>query len=88
MDAVKFLKERERMCESFKTCDGCSFNHHCSDFMGEYAEEAVRIVEQWSNEHPIMTNLMKFKEVFGKCNTEVTAQISWWMEEYHEPKGE
>lgn len=92
MDAVKYLKERERMCENFKNCDGCSFIHHCSDFMGEYAEEAVRIVEQWSKEHPIMTNKMKFEEVFGKTCDEsgelVLARPSWWEAEYIEPKGE
>lgn len=96
MDAVEYLKERERMCESFGTsCVGCPIHsdskkagHYCKTFIRTCPEQAVAIVEQWSKEHPVITNLMKFEEVFGKCDPEVTAPISWWSKEYKEPKGE
>lgn len=95
MDAVKFLEEKERMCKSVKQCYDCPLDSGktditvcCQDLLTYYPKEAVKAVEQWSNEHPVMTNLMKFEEVFGKCDPEVTAPISWWSKEYKEPKGE
>lgn len=103
MDAIKFIKEKTRMCESFgTTCIGCPLysvckkgylsrtKYECWMFIITHAEQAVAIVEKWSNEHPIMTNKMKFEEVFGKTCDEsgVLARPSWWEAEYKEPKGE
>lgn len=96
MDAIKFIKEQTRMCESFGTsCVGCPIyldskkaGHYCRTFIKTCTEQAVDIVEKWSNEHPTITNLMKFKEVFGKRVPEVQAPPSWWDAEYKEPKGE
>ena len=94
MDAIKFINEKTRMCESFgATCIGCPMysgikktKYECWMFIITHAEQAVAIVEKWSNEHPVITNLMKFEEVFGTRNPEVKASFSWWNEEYKEPK--
>ena len=72
MDAVKFLKQKDRMCNSFSLCSQCPMsalknnrNVSCIQLHERYPEEVVRIVEQWSKENPIITNAMKFNEVFG-----------------------
>lgn len=56
MDVVKFIEERNRMCESFgDKCTGCpAFNGGCA--VGQEstldAKKQVAIVEKWSIEHP------------------------------------
>lgn len=94
MDAVKFFKERERMCEK-SSCINCPLGRtsrnskdSCGDFIRKSPEEAVPIVEQWGKEHPVMTNEQKFREVFGETHSLVKAPSEWWVAEYKEPKGE
>lgn len=69
MDAVKFLKEKKRMCDSFDNyctdCTGCeieskSSGMHCAEYMEKYPEQTVEIVEKWSKEHPQETRLTQF----------------------------
>ena len=100
MDAVKFWKEKERMCDSFDECDGCPIfklmeNNSCLETLTDKTEEFVSEVEQWSNRHPPMTNGQKFKEVFDFefPNSLITPDANsiyrnWANEEYKEPKGE
>nr|DAG02117.1 MAG TPA: hypothetical protein [Myoviridae sp. ct4uh47] len=53
MDALKFLKERKRMCISHEYCEGCPLKAvDCSD---EECEKIIAVVEQWSKEHPRKT---------------------------------
>lgn len=76
MDAVKFIKEKERMCgrgceiSLFTECVGCDH------WIEQYPEEAVRIVEEWSKAHPVQTRREKFKEVFGKDACNVVCNLS------------
>lgn len=63
MDAVKFIKERNRMCRSFGwSCGGCPADKNtcCDPF--EWREELVTIVEKWSAEHPRKTRQDVFLE--------------------------
>ena len=68
MDAVKFLKERNRMCKSFDTgCKGCPAFSVCEDCaVGQAsildATAQVAIVEKWSTEHPRKTKQDIFLE--------------------------
>ena len=76
MDVVKFIKERNRMCNSF--CDGCegcpAFNavDYCcavgTDSMMD-AKKQVAIVEKWSAEHPKKKKKTR-QDVFLKQYTE------------------
>ena len=50
MDAVKFLKERARMCNYYNGCDGCPLQDECLD---TEIEAMVNSVEQWSQSHPL-----------------------------------
>ena len=88
MDAVKFLKEVNRICETVD-CPDCPLDNAnlcINDTTVDGEEEKVcSIVEQWSKEHPIMTNRQKFREVFGE---NVCPTVEWWGEEYKVPNGE
>lgn len=72
MDAVEFLKEKVRMCESYKdSCAGCDLynffkesNMHCIEFLECCPEESVSLVEQWSQSHPQKTMMQDFFEKF------------------------
>ena len=67
MDALKFIEERNRMCDRYWQvdcdCDGCPLvdvrecNELCNmvDDSGKAVMEAVKIVEKWSKEHPRKT---------------------------------
>ena len=69
MDAVKFLKEKKRMCDSFDDyctdCTGCKIESkmsgmHCAEYIEKHPEQAVAIVEKWAEEHPPETRLTEF----------------------------
>lgn len=70
MDAVKFIKERSRMCKSFNRCsDGCpAWGGSCKLETGTYleceAEKQVEIVEEWAAAHPRKTRQSVFLEQY------------------------
>lgn len=68
MDAVKFIKERNRMCKSFGgSCDNCPADRNtCCDAF-EWQEELVAIVEEWSSTHPSKTRQSVFLEQWPKA---------------------
>lgn len=63
MDALEFVRERNRMCKSFGVeCKNCPANKdsRCIDI--NLDEEIVPIVEKWSKENPRKTRLDVFLE--------------------------
>lgn len=88
MDAVKFIKERNRMCKSFgKNCDDCPADKIACCGAFEWREELVTIVEEWSAAHPRKTRQDLFLEqwpnapkdcdgilVLNPCNLDITIQ--------------
>ena len=71
MDAVKYLKEKQRMCEKYMDCLDCPLDevkskHHITCVMTEktHSEEVVEIVEKWSKENPQKTMLQDLLEKF------------------------
>ena len=62
MDAVRYLKESERMCDYCEDCKGCEIKERvgerngCIDFESVDPEAGVEIVEKWSKAHPVRTN--------------------------------
>lgn len=69
MDAVKFIKERDRMCKSYYDAenghcsDGCpAHDTQCTDLddLSADAEELVALVEEWSDAHPRKTRQSVF----------------------------
>lgn len=73
MDAVKFIKERNRMCKSFDKCSyGCpAWDGSCKLETGTYlkceADKEVKIVEEWSAAHPRKTRQSVFLEQFPEA---------------------
>ena len=73
MDAVKFIKEKQRMCGTTK-CRDCELHREknemgmdCYTLINNYPKEAVAIVEKWSQEHPRKTMQQDFLEKFPKA---------------------
>ena len=55
-DAIKFLKERERMCQEGCEKCGLSIDNNgretlCNDFCSFFPEEAIEVVKKWSKEN-------------------------------------
>lgn len=79
MDAVEFLKEKNRMCNSFDDCCKDKESHTffcelhiklnetretCAEYIKNHPEEAVVIVEKWSKAHPRKTRQSEFLKMF------------------------
>lgn len=70
MDAVEFIRERNRMCRAFgKSCDGCPAVYEngwgCDD--DAWDEKLVDTVEQWSAAHPRKTRQSVFLEQYPEA---------------------
>lgn len=88
MDAVKYFKEKARMVKATNngvcsiSCQDCGLNYNntrnisCSSFEKAYPEEAVAIVEKWSEEHPLKTRAQVFFEKFPDAKTSREDSIS------------
>lgn len=55
MDATKFIKELNRMCDSYDDCKGCPLEIYECVISGIRSDDACKkiidVVEQWSNEN-------------------------------------
>lgn len=68
MDAIKFIKERNRMCAMYtsKRCEGCPADNYggegvaCIMIDKIDAERLIPIVEEWSAAHPYKTRQSVF----------------------------
>ena len=81
MDALEFLRERKRMCESFGTsCDGCPLHGHpCTSISSMNDGDCERLlveVEQWSKEHPRKTRQSAFLEQWPNAWTYADGVLS------------
>ena len=72
MDALEFLMERRRMCDSYRHCEGCPLEEgKCVVSSGAPDEDYKRIitaVEQWSKEHPRKTRQSVFLEQYPEAD--------------------
>lgn len=68
MDAVEYVKALRRLCRSKIKCSECQLLNKeescCITDIGEYAEKAVQIVEQWAKDNPIKTRQSEFLKMF------------------------
>lgn len=68
MDALEFLRERKRLCDSYKGCVGCPFGPAgcvVRDMTSENTcKRIVDAVEKWSVEHPLKTRQSVFLEQY------------------------
>ena len=75
MDAVEFIKERNRMCKSFSPdCEGCRIDEvkpvvsECVLWALDNPEKAVQIVEEWAAAHPRKTRQSVFLEQYPQAS--------------------
>lgn len=68
MDAVKLLKEAQRMCIETECCEECPICEYCAIdtdvFEVQEPEKVVKIIEKWANEHPVKTRQSEFLKRF------------------------
>ena len=66
MDSVRKCCKGSLACSCVK-CENCTLNDVCHSNITLTAQpfEIIEAVEKWSKEHPIVTNQVKYKEVFG-----------------------
>lgn len=77
MDAIEFIRERNRMCAIYtpKRCEGCPADNYggcgvaCIMIDKIDAERLVPIVEKWSAEHPRKTRQDVFLEQWPETKT-------------------
>ena len=60
MDAVEYVKQRDRMCDYYVNCGDCPASDYewCSSL--NEIPNMVPIVEQWAKEHPVKTRQDEF----------------------------
>ena len=80
MDAIEFLKERKRLCNSYSDCcdcplesSRCVINHVTSD---KDNERIVAVVEQWSKEHPRKTRQRVFLKQYPEAEIDVDGVVA------------
>lgn len=82
MDAVKFIKERKRMCNG-RPCATCPlFAVHqleclpdCKKWCMDHPEASVTVVEKWAEEHPRKTLLSVFLEQYPETTLDAFGVI-------------
>ena len=72
MDALEFLMERKRLCDSYRSCVVCPFGAAECVFRDMTSEDdcerIVTAVEQWSKEHPRKTRQSVFLEQYPEAD--------------------
>lgn len=90
MDAVEFLKEKSRMCNTFNLCDGGGYKETCelykegltcADYTNDYPEKAVEIVERWAKEHPKKTRQSEFLKLFPRVEKAADGMVAFCPED-------
>ena len=68
---TNFLAELKRMHEANKECTTCPLGTRnngegctCDKFLRMCGEKALKIVQEWSDQHPVKTRLSVFLETF------------------------
>lgn len=71
MDALEFLRDRRRMCDSHRNCEGCPLEEgKCvvsSVAPDEDYKRIIAAVDQWSKEHPRKTRQSVFLEQYPQA---------------------
>lgn len=69
MDAIEFIRERQRMCNAYKgACIGCPMEgESCGGYRDVDAERLAGAVEAWSAAHPRKTRQSVFLEQYPEA---------------------
>lgn len=88
MDAVEYVKQRNRMCDYYIGCSDCPACQYegCSSL--NRISELVPIVEQWAKEHPVKTRQSELLKLFPETemiDDYICICPSRFVEGYREP---
>ena len=80
---VDFLREWQRMCNTHLSCEKCHMAqinigesaYTCRGFILEKVDDAIAIVQKWSDEHPVMTWEGKLREMLPGAKEEALETI-------------
>lgn len=79
MDALEFLRERKRMCNLCKHCEGCPLERAgCglgTSASDEEYEKIIATVEQWSKEHPRNTRQTELLKMFPEAHVSANGSL-------------
>ncbi len=84
MDAVKFIKEINRLCEAQEDCKDCPLIGHSCDvntatimsfYNIESVQKMVQIVEQWAKDHPAKTRQSEFLKKFPNTDLKIITRL-------------
>lgn len=85
---LDYMHEKNRMCDTHSEigCDCCELgNNGCCNLIEKTTQEHIDIVQKWSDEHPELTRIEKFKELIKDTEFEDMFDCSFgWPEERHE----
>lgn len=68
MDAVEYVKQRNRMCDYYVSCSECPAGQYkvCASIVG--IPKLIPIIEQWAKEHPVKTRQSEFLKIFPEAS--------------------
>lgn len=74
MDAVEFMREKNRMCRSIRYCKSCGIwerkpiGEDCASYTEQHIECVVKVVEKWSRENPEKTRKGELLKMFPRSS--------------------
>ena len=68
MDAIEYVKQRERMCDYYMNCGDCPAGNYEGCASLNDIPNMVSIVEQWAKEHPVKTRQSEFLKMFPNAS--------------------
>lgn len=80
MDAVKFIRDHQRMCKDQSSCKRCPASGNCikQSFFPRCPSNIrseVKLVEQWSAEHPLLTRWTKLKKQYPNMDNKAKYSV-------------
>lgn len=81
MDAIEFIKERQRLCQTYVCCLECpagNGNYGCkfNTASGYDATEQIRLLEDWSAAHPLRTRQYELLKLYPETALDENGVIS------------
>ena len=67
MDAVEYVKQRERMCDYYSDCDKCPAKEVIGCANITKISQMVPIVEKWAKEHSVKTRQSEFLKQYPEA---------------------
>ena len=79
MDAVKFLNERARLCNTYKDCAHCPAHlERCifRQIVHGDAKQQIEVVEKWVAAHPVNTRQSVFLEQYPQADIDTRGVLA------------